>query len=139
MRTKHLSLATMLTATLTLGLAGTALAESPVVELTFEKSVVELGSWEGTVGGDETGTIMTTLTSLGSNTSSLLVSFDWQVGLDSGERIAAEVNGFINLHTGRVVMSGEVIAGYLAGSRIQVLAWLDLTDSSSAGTMRITP
>lgn len=139
MQTKRLPLAIALTSILTLGLAGSALAGSPVVELTFEKSVVELGSWEGTVAGDQTGTIATTLTSLGSNTSSLLVSFDWQVALDSGERIAAEVDGFINLRTGRVVMSGEVIDGYLAGSRIQVLALLDLTDSSSAGIMRITP
>lgn len=139
MRSRRFINAMALTTALCLGLAGTALAQSPVVELTFEKSVVSLGTWEGTVDGDETGTIHTTLTSLDSNTSSLIVSFNWQVGLDSGERIAAEVDGFINLYTGRVVMDGEVVDGYLAGSRIQVLAWLDLTDSSSAGIMRITP
>lgn len=135
---KRISLALVLAATLSLGAIGsTALASAPLA-LTFEKEVSGPGTWEGTVGGDATGTIATLLTSVDEAGSVWYVTFNWQVGLDGGDRIVAQVQGIINLNTGRVVMNGEILDGYLVGSRIHVEAQLDLTDMSSEGTMLIT-
>ena len=137
--TRRLSVAIALAASLSIAAAGSAVADSPAVQLTFEKSVVVEGQWAGTVGGDETGTIETFLTGVEPTGSVWHVTFTWQVGLTGGERIAADVAGIINLKTGRVVMNGDVLAGYLAGSKIHVDAQLDLSDFSSQGTMFITP
>lgn len=135
---KRFSLALALAATLSLGAIGSTVVASAPLTLTFEKAVSGPGTWEGTVGGDATGTIETLLTSVNEAGSVWHVTFDWQVGLDGGDRIVAQVEGIINLNTGRVVMNGEILDGYLVGSRIHVEAQLDLGDLSSQGVMLIT-
>ena len=135
---RRTSVAIALAAVLSFAAAGVTVGGAPR-ELTFEKSLAGAGVWEGTVGGDETGTIETYLAAVNEAGSVWYVTFDWTVEIDGGDRIIAEVEGIINLRTGRVVMNGEVLDGYLVGSRIHVEAQLDLTDMSSEGTMLITP
>jgi hypothetical protein len=108
----------LLVGVLLLPLAGNA---SPPVQLTFEKQAVGPGMWEGTVSGDIEGDLTTVLTAcLGPNPCQgtvWRVQFDWII--DAGDRsFTAHLTGTLNTVTGRVVMNGTVVDGYLEGARV---------------------
>ncbi len=116
-----------------------AQARDPV-ELTFAKTVTSPGVWDGTVSGDLSGTLTTHLTGNPQTGSIWHVSFDWFVDADDPDfSFTAEVAGILNLKTGRVVMNGVVVDGWLQGARIHIDAQLDLSDFSSEGVIRIMP
>ena len=65
----------------------------------------------------------------------------WAVG-ETGtacNSFSADLAGIVNLSNGRVAMNGIVTKGDCLGAQIHVQAWLDTSDFSSQGTMRITP
>lgn len=93
-------------------------ARSPV-RLTFEKSSIEEGIWEGTVEGDIEGDLRTELTELRESGNVWHVRFAWIITADDpGESFTADLSGILNLNTGRVVMNGRVVDGYLEGARV---------------------
>lgn len=122
-----------------------AQANDPV-ELTFDKALTNPSAdpedwvWVGTVLGDQEGTLTTSLTP-GPVTGSIWhVSFNWIVDADDSEfSFTAQVAGILNLKTGRVVMNGVVVDGWLQGARIHIDAQLDFSDFSSVGVIRIMP
>ena len=88
-----------------------------VTYLFFDKTAVAEGSWEGTVGGDIVGGLQSQLLSLEAVGPVWFVEFDWIV--DAGEQsFTARMNGMLNTLTGTVVMTGEVVEGYMAGMRV---------------------
>ncbi len=103
-----------------LSLAAPAGATAPLT-LTFEKEAVAAGEWEGTVSGDVDGDLRTVLTSCtGPNPCSAQVwnvEFDWII--DAGaQSFTAHLSGILNTQTGKVVMNGTVVAGYLQGAQV---------------------
>lgn len=99
-------------------------ARSPV-RLMFDKEAVDFDAegnpiaWEGTVEGDIEGDLRTELTDLRESGNVWHVRFDWIITADNpGESFTADLSGILNLNTGRVVMNGRVVDGYLKGARV---------------------
>jgi hypothetical protein len=90
---------------------------SGAVYLTFDKSAIAEDTWEGTVGGDIVGNLTTQLTDVERVGPVWFVEFDWIV--DAGDQsFSAHLSGTLNTLTGTVVMDGEVVEGYLVGTRV---------------------
>ncbi len=90
------------------------------VNLTFEKTVTDpAGIWEGRVGGDMEGDLRTEL--LGVRVAGPIwhVAFRWTIEADDPARsLVFHATGTLHTGTGRVVMNGEVVSGYLEGARV---------------------
>jgi len=87
------------------------------VHLTFDKSSVAPGIWDGTVTGDVEGDLTTVLLDLRVTGPIWHVEFDWII--DAGDQsFTARLTGILNTNTGRVVMDGTVIEGWLEGARV---------------------
>jgi hypothetical protein len=96
-----------------------AAGEQAPFNLTFEKSAVEEGIWEGRVSGDVEGDLRTELISADQSTPVWLVEFDWIISADDPEySFVARLQGILNSETGLVIMSGEVSEGYRMGARV---------------------
>lgn len=123
-----------------LALHGDAKPAQPV-RLQFEKCIVDPanGIWEGTVTGDLEGDLRTELLELRVAGIVWHVRFLWII--DAGDKsFVADLNGILNLNTGRVVMNGRVVEGYLEGARVHEEGLLvDPVNSCFAGTIRIMP
>ena len=108
--------------------ASPALARDPV-RLTFDKTAVAAGVWEGTISGDIEATLQTVLLIVDQTGPIWHVMFDWIIG--SGERsFTARLDGVLNTQTGAVVMDGSVTDGYLLGARVHETG--RLVDSSTS-------
>jgi hypothetical protein len=77
----------------------------------------------GTVDGAVSGTLKSTLleaTENGKGTITL-VTFEWAIAdgnlSDGDQSFTAVASGTLNSSTGKVVMNGEVVSGYLAGAK----------------------
>jgi hypothetical protein len=116
---------------------------SAPVQLGFEKQAVGAGVWEGTVSGDIEGDLTTVLTAcLGPNPCGgtvWRVEYDWII--DAGDRsFTAHLAGTLNTVTGRVVMNGTVVEGYLEGARVHEEGrLLDPATLRFEGIIRILP
>lgn len=119
-----------------------AAAASPV-RLNFIKSVVStlpIMTWKGSVNGDVAGDLETRLLSLRVSGGIWHVEFDWIVSGASATSFTARLSGILNTKTGKVVMDGTVIEGYLEGAQVHEEGVLtDATSSTFAGTIRIAP
>lgn len=90
---------------------------SETVYLTFDKSAITEGSWEGTVGGDIEGNLATRVTSIEMVGPVGFVEFEWIV--EAGDQsFTAHLKGTLNTLTGTVVMAGEVVEGYRVGALV---------------------
>ncbi|HKE76814.1 MAG TPA: hypothetical protein VKB57_24555 [Acidimicrobiales bacterium] len=100
-----------------LALAAPVSASAPVT-MAFEKEAVAPGVWQGTVAGDVNGDLTTRLTSCtGCSGQIWHVEFDWII--DAGaESFTAHLAGILNTRTGKVVMNGTVVAGFLRGAQV---------------------
>ena len=109
------------------------------VYLTFDKSSVAPGVWEGTVEGDVEGGLTTNLLDLRVTGAIWHVEFDWIV--DAGDQsFTARLTGVLNTNTGRVVMNGTVIEGWLQGARVHEEGQLIDPDTLRfQGTIRLMP
>jgi hypothetical protein len=118
--------------------APTASASHKTVDLTFDKSAVGPGAWEGTVAGDIEGNLRTELGSLREAGPIWHVTFDWIV-TGAGERsFVARLDGTLDTRTGQVAMRGRVIEGYLLGARVRESGQLvDPQTSRFVGSIRI--
>lgn len=118
-----------------------AAAQAPAapVRLTFDKSAVAAGVWEGTVGGDVDGDLTTILTALQVSGPIWLVEFDWIV--DAGaQSFTAHLSGILNTETGSVVMNGEVVEGWLLGAQVHEEGQLvDADTLRFQGTIQVMP
>src|SRR5262245_37545512 len=115
------------TLTMLAGLAAVAVAElaprpvaAPLLQVDWSKHVVDPVNFvfEGTTTGDVPGTLTSKLVGTPTGTgANLHVTFDWIVG--AGARsFTARTSGIWNLKTGRVVMNGTVVDGYLDGAQV---------------------
>jgi hypothetical protein len=89
--------------------------ERQVVNLTFDKSSVAAGVWQGTVAGDISGHLETRLLSQHGEGPVLDVEFLWIVSAGDMS-FTARANGTLNTETGAVQMRGTVIEGFLKGA-----------------------
>jgi hypothetical protein len=93
---------------------------APPLQVDWVKHVVNPASFEfaGATTGDAPGTLASKLVSLDASTGPILhVTFDWIVTSGS-KSFTARTSGTWNTNTGRVVMNGRVIAGYLLGAQV---------------------
>jgi hypothetical protein len=119
--------------------APAANASSAPVRLSFDKVAVEPGVWEGTVAGDSDGALTTRLLSNDIRGPVWHVTFDWII--DAGaQSFTARLSGILNTRTGRVVMNGNVISGYLLGAQVHEAGQLvDGATFEFAGSIRLMP
>lgn len=118
--------------------APAATASSAPVRLTFEKVNQFDGTWKGSVAGDIEGGLTTRILSLREAGPIWHVTFDWIV--DAGDKsFTARLNGTVNTETGRVVMNGRVVEGYLLGARVAERGQLINANGDAVGTIRLMP
>ena len=121
--------------------ASTATAAAPL-QVDWVKHVTDPAAFvfEGTTSGAAPGTLTSRLVSLDASTGPILhITFDWIVTSD-GKSFTARTSGTWNTLTGRIVMNGRVIAGYLLGAQEHDEG--QLTDPSTLafeGFLRILP
>jgi hypothetical protein len=119
--------------------APAASASSAPVQLAFDKVATEPGVWQGTVSGDIDGALTTRLLSRDVRGPIWRVTFDWII--DAGaSSFTARLDGILNTRTGRVVMNGNVISGYLVGAQVHEAGQLvDPATLEFAGSIRLMP
>ncbi|HZJ09002.1 MAG TPA: hypothetical protein VFD39_04855 [Trueperaceae bacterium] len=112
---------------------------SAQVNLTFEKSSVGDGVWMGTVSGDVTGQLVTTLMASDQSQPVWKIVFYWIVLADDpSQSFIARMTGTLDTTTGAVTMAGRVIDGYQAGARVREVGQLQNAENSSfIGTIRV--
>jgi hypothetical protein len=122
--------------------AAPAGASAPLT-LTFEKTAVAPGVWEGTVSGDVDGHLTTALTACTGPTpcSEQIwhVEFDWIITAGA-ESFTAQLSGILNTQTGQVVMNGTVVEGFLRGAQVHEEGQLvNAATLAFEGTIRVMP
>jgi hypothetical protein len=91
------------------------------VNLTFRKAASESeeGVWEGWVAGDIEGELRTELQHVRVAGRIWHVEFRWIItGDDPAHSLTFHASGTLNTQTGRVVMNGTVMDGFLTGARV---------------------
>jgi len=119
---------------------GVAAESSAPVYLSFEKADPEGDFvWNGTVDGDVSGGLETQLLSARPSSKILHVEFDWTV--DAGDQsFTARLKGTLDTKTGKVIMNGTIIDGWLEGAQVHEEGqMIDLANSGFVGTIRIMP
>jgi hypothetical protein len=138
-RTILLLAAVIAVASLNAAAAPQAGASSAPVQLTFDKSAVSAGVWQGTVAGDLSGGLTTVLTELRIAGPVGHVRFDWIVDA-GGSSFVADLRGTLNTETGAVVMNGTVVEGFLEGAQVHEEGQLvDPAALRFRGTIRLMP
>jgi hypothetical protein len=102
---------------LSLAAASAAAGASDPVRLTFDKSSVSSGIWQGSVAGDVSGGLRTALRSVRVSGPIWHVQFDWIVSAGA-HSFVARLDGTLNNDTGAVVMNGTVVGGWLRGAHV---------------------
>jgi hypothetical protein len=97
--------------------AAPAAASSEPLRLSFDKSSVGPGLWQGTVDGDISGSLTTVLTDVRIAGPVWHVQFDWTISA-GGSSFVAALSGTLNTETGAVVMNGTVVEGFLTGAQV---------------------
>lgn len=115
-------------------------ADAAPVYLTFAKSDPDGNYvWNGTVGGDINGELETVLLDFSASSKILNVEFDWIVSAGAYS-FTARLSGVLDTETGKVVMNGTIIDGWMKGAQVHEEGQLvDLDTSGFAGTIRIMP
>ena len=92
-------------------------ASNEPVRLSFHKTLVSPGIWQGTVSGDVTGALTTKLLSLEVTGPIWHVTFEWIIEAGPSS-FTARLSGILNTDTGGVVMNGNVISGSWLGAQV---------------------
>jgi hypothetical protein len=109
------------------------------IELSFDKTAVADGVWQGTIDGDITGTLETRLTERRISGPIWHVRFDWIISAGD-QSFVADLRGTLNNNTGAVVMNGTVVEGYLLGARVHEEGQLvDAATLQFQGSIRLMP
>lgn len=119
--------------------AAPTVASTQPIRLSFDKSLVSPGVWQGTVGGDISGNLTTQLTDVRITGPIWHVRFDFVI--DAGGRsFTIDLSGILNMKTGAVVMNGTVVQGYLEGAQVHEQAQLvDLATLRFQGSIQVMP
>jgi hypothetical protein len=119
-------------------------ATASPVRLNFSKSLTTQTPtwiWDGSVTGDVTAQLQTRLVSLRVSGAIWHVEFDWIVSSSNpAQSFTARLNGAVNTKTGKVVMNGVVVEGYLEGAQVHEEG--QLTDPATwrfEGNIRVMP
>ena len=116
-RRKTLAVLCLIVITLALPMTGVHAQDDGDVNLTFQKAASGEGKWAGTVDGDVQGNLETVLLTIDNSNPVWDVEFDWII--DAGDRsFTARMTGTLDSETGAVAMSGEVIEGWMLGTRV---------------------
>lgn len=116
---KHLVLLLAVATTAMAAGAASASAANEPVRIGFDKSISDPTAfvWTGSVTGDVSGGLTTRLTGLRVAGPIWHVCFDWII--DAGAHsFVADLSGTLNTNTGRVVMNGTVVEGWLSGAQV---------------------
>lgn len=140
---KKILLLAVVTAAIAAGVAAVssapAAASNQPFRLTFDKSAIAEGVWQGTVGGDVSGSITTYLEGLRVTGSIWHVDFEFDITAGDSSFVT-ELSGILNTDTGAVVMDGTVVSGYLQGARVHEAAQLVDPDTFRfQGTIEVMP
>jgi hypothetical protein len=109
------------------------------LELSFDKTAVAEGFWQGTVDGDISGTLTTVLTDVQVNEEIWDVRFDWII-IAGDQSFVADLSGTLNNETGAVEMDGTVVLGYLLGAEVHEEGQLvDPATLQFTGSIQLTP
>jgi hypothetical protein len=114
---KKVVLLLLATTALVVAAAAPAATAGGPVRLSFDKSAVAPGIWQGTVDGDISGDLTTVLTDLRITGPIWHVRFDWIVSAGDSSFVA-DLSGILNTETGVVVMDGTVVDGFLVGAQV---------------------
>lgn len=105
---------------------------SSQVSLTFDKTAVSDRVWIGTVSGDITGTLVTTM--IGADRSKPI----WDIELywiiladDPSQSFVARLTGTLNTETGAVAMTGTVDEGFNVGATVEEAGQLQNAETSN--------
>src|SRR5690606_31540729 len=125
---------------LAMAVLGLAAVASSQVSLTFDKTAVSDRVWIGTVSGDITGTLVTTLVAADQSQPVWQVDFYWIVLADDpSQSFVARLQGTLNSETGAVGMSGPVDEGFNAGAMVQEAGQLQNAETSNfTGTIELS-
>jgi hypothetical protein len=115
--------------------------KSAPVNLTFAKEFAGNGMWKGTVDGDIKGALTTILLNDPGQSSIWHVEFDWIVDAeDEAYSFTARLKGILNTKTGKVVMNGTIIEGWMLGAQVHEEGQLVKPETLSfEGKIRIMP
>jgi hypothetical protein len=135
---RFLLLLVFATTAIAVGAAAARGANEPV-RIQFDKSISDTAFvWTGTVSGDVSGALTTRLTELRVTGPIWHVRFDWIVG--GNRAFVADLSGTLNTQTGRVVMHGTVVRGWLSGAQVHEEGQLvDPAKLRFTGEIRIAP
>lgn len=122
-----------------IGLAAAFSVAGAQTNLTFDKTSVGDGVWLGTVSGDVTGKLVTTMLVVDQSQPIWHVEFYWIVVADDPDQsFVARLTGTLDSTTGAVAMRGRVGEGYLIGATVREEGQLqDAETSRFTGTIRI--
>ncbi len=113
------------------------------VRLNFSKALASVTPmvWKGSVSGDVNGELETRLLNLRVTGVIWQVEFDWIItAANPAQSFTARLSGTLNTKTGKVVMNGVVIDGYLEGAQVHEEGLLiDQAASRFEGTIRVAP
>jgi hypothetical protein len=133
---KRIMLVLLALATLA-GVAGTARASNGTVVIPFEKHWVGPGHYVGTACGDGTIDMQISDSSVTGNVQHFTATV--QLVCEAGA-LTAVLDGSFNFSTGKTVLNGTVVSGWLAGAQVheegQLVAFDPLT---FVGTVQLMP
>ena len=140
---KRILLVVVAAATVAAASAAPTVASTQPIRLSFDKSLVapDATEWQGTVGGDISGNLITRLTGRRIVGPIWHVRFDFEIEA-GGRTFTIDLSGILNTKTGAVVMNGTVVQGYLEGAQVHEQAQLVDPDPATfrfQGSIQVMP
>lgn len=105
-------------------------------ELTYVKTETGAGTahWTGTVAGDISGDLRTQV--LGVRVAGHLWHLETRWQVDAGaQSFVAELDGTLDTRTGKLLLLGPIVSGYLAGAQVYDDGQLTGFDAGTGGTV----
>ncbi len=105
---------------------------SAQVSLTFDKTAVSDRVWIGTVSGDITGTLVTTMIAADRSKPIWDIELYWIILADDpSQSFVARLTGTLNTETGAVAMTGTVDEGFNVGATVEEAGQLQNAETSN--------
>ncbi len=105
---------------------------SAQVSLMFDKTAVSDRVWIGTVSGDITGTLVTTMIAADRSKPIWDIELYWIILADDpSQSFVARLTGTLNTETGAVAMTGTVDEGFNVGATVEEAGQLQNAETSN--------
>lgn len=105
---------------------------SAQVSLMFDKTAVSDRVWIGTVSGDITGTLVTTMIAADRSKPIWDIELYWIILADDpSQSFVARLTGTLNTETGAVAMTGTVDEGFNVGATVEEAGQLQNAETST--------